>query len=161
MYCCSQGQVVLWRQEGEEGCATRSLAFGRWPSLTSSLSLALTVKTPTEEKPQPVVDTPAAATEPTTLATEAPATVTAPETVAAAEATASASAPVPHVVEPVSEPSEEQVKESAEAEKPVAGAEGAEEKKDEVKADESVRCFAQTWPSPLRRPRVGSMTECI
>lgn len=123
-----------------------SLARRCRPELTFPRRSNLAVKTPTEEKPQPVIEAsaPAAAApvEPA-VATEAPATTTAPETVALAEASASATAPVPQIVEPagkaVDEPTEEQVKEFAEAEKPVEPVVAAEEKKDEVKVDESVR----------------------
>ncbi|BGP23273.1 hypothetical protein Rt10032_c02g0979 [Rhodotorula toruloides] len=110
--------------------------------LTPSPSLGSTVKTPTEEKPQPLVEAAAAAgpVESTTAA-EAPAATTAPDTVALAEASAAAAAPVPQIVEPVGqavdEPTDEQVKELSEAEKPVVAEGVKEEEKGEVKVDES------------------------
>lgn len=69
------------------------------------------VKTPTEEKAEPLLatDAPVAApaegeTAPAPAETAAVPAVTAPETVAAAQATANNTAPVPQVIEPIPEP---------------------------------------------------------
>ncbi|BGP38426.1 hypothetical protein JCM10450v2_002371 [Rhodotorula kratochvilovae] len=100
------------------------------------------VKTPTEEKAEPVVEAaPAAAA---AVETEGPApaaepSVVAPEAVAVREASAAAAAPVPQVIEPVGvpivEPTAEQTEAAATAVKPEVAEEKAVEPVEEEAAD--------------------------